>query len=119
MTGARELLEAEPQHDGWTPDREPFCRRCTERLERLSHIAAGHGTITEIREAVTMLDAVAQSGAPLGEKYAIDGLRVCPRCTPAKAFGLSDDDTLPLIAVVPFRNRGARRRALKALRRRG
>lgn len=95
----------------------PTCERCAERLARIEEVARGNGTVPEIREALTALENVARSGAPLGQKYVVDGLLVCPRCTPAKSFGLSDDETEPLIAVVPFHNRRDRRYVLKRARR--
>jgi hypothetical protein len=114
-----DLLQAEPEHEQIEGvDRAPFCARCTERLERLAHVAAGHGTVQEIREAINALENVARSGAPLGEKVVVDGIRICPRCTPASAFGLAVDKTVPLINVVDFTNRRARRAHLRQLRRR-
>jgi hypothetical protein len=119
MTDPSELLEAEPEHEKIEGvGRAPFCEHCTERGQRLAHVAAGHGTVSEIREALNQLENVRRSGAPLGEKVVVDRLRICPRCTPAKAFGLSDDPTVPLISVVDFSNRRTRRRHLRALRRR-
>lgn len=113
-----DLLGAEPSHEEPTPADERTCARCLDRLEAIERVAAGHGTVSEIREAVNALENIARSGAPLGQKYKIDGLWACPRCTPAAAFGLSEDKTEPLINVIPFHHRALRRQALKNARRR-
>lgn len=97
--------------DGWIEipkGTRPACERCTARLEHYRHVAAGNGTIVEIREAISALENI--GGQPqLGECVRIDfeGLKVwaCPR-----SFNVGDaDDPVPLVAKYP--NRRARRSA--------
>jgi hypothetical protein len=91
----------------------PTCERCKERLERYRHVAAGNGTIREIREAISALEYVDRQ-LPLGMtvKMRVRGLDVwaCPRAVPVSVDG---GDPIPAIDVYP--NRKARRDA----RRRG
>lgn len=112
-----EILTARPRHIEPQPvddeTRNPTCGRCAERRDRYDHVAAGNGTIAEIREAIAALDYVRRQGLPLGAKIKIDGAWVCPRCT---ADPGSDDDT-PLLEVLP--NRAARRRNKLRRNRRG
>lgn len=93
--------------EGWVEiprGERPTCQRCAERLERYRHVAAGNGTVAEIREALSALDKVSAE-TPLGVcvRVEYEGLRVwaCPR-----SF-LVDDE--PLISRAP--NRRARRAA--------
>lgn len=92
----------------------PTCARCTERLERYRHVAAGNGTVEEIREALSALETL-KGQPPLGECVRVDweGVRVwaCPR---AINVG-TDDDPTPLTAVAANR---AQRRAMKMRHRR-
>lgn len=100
--------------EGWVevPKGErPTCSRCLERGERYRRVAAGNGTVPEIREAISALEAVSRQ-TELGVCVRVDyeGLRVwaCPR-----SF-LVDGE--PLVSSAP--NRRARRAAKLAKRRR-
>lgn len=81
----------------------PTCERCEERGARYRHVAAGNGTVAEIREAINALEVVSRQ-TPLGVCVRVDyeGIRVwaCPR-----SF-LVDGE--PLVSTAP--NREARRR---------
>lgn len=87
----------------------PTCERCEARLEHYRHVAAGHGTIVEIREAISALEHV-DGQVPLGMtvKMRVRGLDVwaCPR-----AVNVSNDEGDPVPAVDAYPNREARRRA--------
>lgn len=74
------MLNAEPEHE--IPERlKRECDRCKERGERYERQAAGHGTVEEIREAISALELVKRQGLPLGRKIRVSGEWVCPRCT--------------------------------------
>lgn len=86
-----------------TPPAElrPTCSRCIARAEQARYVAAGHGTIAEIREAIDLLELERASGLPLGETITIaGGAHVCPYCT--------RNQDGPLVASRP--NRATRRR---------
>jgi hypothetical protein len=110
----------EPAHtcSGWVEiprGTRPTCERCEQRLERYRHVAAGHGTVAEIREAISALNHV-DGQPPLGTcvRTKIKGVVVwaCPRSV---NVGEQDDPT-PLLDRQP--NRDARR-GWKKKRKRG
>lgn len=93
--------------DGWIEipaGERPTCARCVGRLERYRQVAAGHGTVLEIREALAALETL-RGQTPLGQcvRVVFEGLRIwaCPR-------SIDVGDETPLIAVA--RNRAERRR---------
>lgn len=92
----------------------PTCGRCAERRERYAHVAAGHGTVAEIREAISALAHV-DGQVPLGEtvRMKLRGMNVwaCPRSVRVEHDGRES------IAVDALPNRRARRRAAKGRRR--
>lgn len=89
----------------------PRCQRCDERRERYQHVAAGNGTVAEIREAISALEHV-RGQTPLGEtvRATLAGMRVwaCPRSVTVGEGVMVDE--------VP--NRRARRRLEQAARKR-
>lgn len=117
-----ELPEAPPEAveqahtcSGWilvTKGVRPRCDRCDERRERYEHVAAGNGTVAEIREAIGALEYV-KGQTPLGEtvRATLRGMRVwaCPRSVEV-GDGLMVDE-MP--------NRATRRRVERAARKRG
>lgn len=113
----------EPAHTcaGWilvARGERPRCSRCEERLAAYTARAAGHGTVSEIREAISALETISTQGTPMGEcvRTKIRGLTVwaCPRSVNVSG---DDGDPRPLIEVAG--NRRARRRSLKSKRGRG
>jgi hypothetical protein len=112
-----ELLRAEPEVIDETGVR--ICPRCKERGDNARHVAAGHGTVEEIRDAMAILEAERRAGIRLGAKIKIDGGWHCPRCTgmPHPETGGEGPKalTVPIISELP--NRAARRRAKLHVRR--
>lgn len=89
----------------------PRCKRCDDRRERYEQVAAGHGTVEEIREAISALEHV-RGQTPLGEtvRTELRGMKVwaCPR-----SVTIGDG-----IMVDELPNRAARRRLERAGRKR-
>lgn len=102
----------DPAHtcEGWVQvpkGTRPECARCKARLADYRQRAAGHGTVEEIREAISALEQL-RGQTPLGTcvRWEHRGLRVwvCPR-----SINLGPEhEPIPLLEIAP--NRGERRR---------